>query len=42
MIASTETLNCVSGGGVRKFVDAFYTKVRIAPELASIFARRFR
>jgi hemoglobin len=39
MISSAEKLDHVSEDGIRRLVDAFYTKVRLDPELAPIFAR---
>ena len=39
MNSCTTKLNYVSEDGIRQLVDAFYTKVRIDPELAPIFER---
>jgi len=38
MISSTAKLDHVSEDGIRQLVDAFYTKVRVDPDLAPIFA----
>ena len=39
MNSSATKFNSVSEYGIRQLVDAFYTKVRLDPELAPIFAR---
>src|SRR6266576_3365805 len=39
MKSSAAKFNSVSEYGIRQLVDAFYTKVRLDPELAPIFAR---
>ena len=39
MISSTAKLDHVSEDGIRQLVDAFYTRVRLDPDLAPIFAR---
>jgi hemoglobin len=39
MKSTAAKFNSVSEYGIRQLVDAFYTKVRLDPELAPIFAR---